>query len=62
MAGIATAALVGAGISAAGGIVGGLIGGRARRREQKRAAAEFANMKSQYQRLDTSNPLSLIHI
>ena len=48
MAGIATAALVGAGISAAGGIVGGLIGGRARRREQKRAADEKSISKARH--------------
>lgn len=56
MAGIATAAIVGAGLSAVGGIAGGLIGGRKRRREQKAAEAEFNAMKSRYQALDTSNP------
>jgi len=56
MAGIATAALIGAGISAAGGIVGGLVGGRKRRREQKAAERELNEMKSRYQALDTSNP------
>lgn len=56
MAGIATAAIVGAGLSAVGGIAGGLIGGRKRRREQKAAEAEFNQMKSRYQALDTSNP------
>ena len=56
MAGIATAAIIGASISAAGGIAGGLIGGRKRRREQEAAEAEFRQMKSRYQALDTSNP------
>lgn len=56
MAGIATAAIIGAGVSAVGGIVGGLIGGRRRRREQEAARAEFNAMKSRYQALDTSNP------
>lgn len=56
MAGIATAAIIGAGVSAVGGIVGGLIGGGKRRREQKAAEAEFNAMKSRYQALDTSNP------
>lgn len=56
MAGIATAALIGAGVSAVGGIVGGLIGGGKRRREQKAAEQEFNAMKSRYQALDTSNP------
>lgn len=56
MAGIATAAIIGAGVSAVGGIVGGLIGGRRRRREQEAAQAEFNAMKSRYQALDTSNP------
>ena len=56
MAGIATAAAIGAGVSAVGGIVGGLIGGRRRRKEQKAAAAEFNAMKSRYQAIDTSNP------
>lgn len=56
MAGIATAAIVGAGLSAAGGIAGGLIGGRKRRKEQEAAEAEFNAMKSRYQALDTSNP------
>ena len=56
MAGIATAAAIGAGVSAVGGIVGGLIGGRRRRKEQEAAAAEFNAMKSRYQAIDTSNP------
>ena len=56
MAGIATAALRGAGISAAGGIAGGLIGGGRRRAEQRAAAAEFDAMKARYNSLDTSNP------
>ena len=56
MAGIVTAAVIGAGLSAAGGIAGGLIGGRKRRREQAAAEAEFNQMKSRYQALDTSNP------
>ena len=56
MAGIVTAAAIGAGLSAAGGIAGGLIGGRKRRREQAAAEAEFNRMKSRYQALDTSNP------
>lgn len=56
MAGITTAAAVGAGVSAVGGIVGGLIGGRRRRKEQEAAAAEFNAMKSRYQAIDTSNP------
>jgi hypothetical protein len=56
MAGIATAAIIGASISAAGGIAGGLIGGGKRRAEQKAAAAEFNAMKARYNNLDTSNP------
>jgi len=56
MAGIATAAIIGAGVSAAGGIVGGLIGGRRRKREQEAAEREFNAMKSRYQAIDTSNP------
>ena len=56
MAGIATAAIIGAGISAAGGIAGGLIGGRRRKREQEAAEREFNAMKSRYQAIDTSNP------
>jgi hypothetical protein len=40
MAGIATAAIIGAGISAAGGIAGGLIGGGRRRAEQRAAQGE----------------------
>ena len=56
MAGIVTAAAIGAGLSAAGGIAGGLIGGRKRRKEQEAAEAEFNAMKSRYQALDTSNP------
>ena len=56
MAGIATAAIIGAGISAAGGIAGGLIGGGRRRAEQRAAAAEFNAMKARYNSLDTSNP------
>lgn len=39
-----------------GGIAQGIIGGRARRREQRAAQAEFNQMKSRYQALDTSNP------
>jgi hypothetical protein len=56
MAGIATAAIIGAGVSAAGGIVGGLIGSRRRKREQEAAEREFNAMKSRYQAIDTSNP------
>tara|TARA_A200000159_G_scaffold132510_1_gene130115 strand:- start:1506 stop:2123 length:618 start_codon:yes stop_codon:yes gene_type:complete len=56
MAGIATAAIIGASVSAAGGIAGGLIGGGRRRAEQKAAAAEFDAMKARYNSLDTSNP------
>jgi hypothetical protein len=56
MAGIATAAIIGAGISAAGGIAGGLIGSRRRKKEQQAAEAEFNAMKSRYQAIDTSNP------
>jgi len=52
MAGIATAAAVG-GIIKMGA---GLIGGRKRRREERRAQAEFNAMKDRYSQLDTSNP------
>lgn len=52
MAGIATAA-VASGVIKMGA---GLIGGRKRRREERRAQAEFNSMKQRYAELDTSNP------
>lgn len=49
-------AVIGGAAQALGGIAQGIIGGRARRREQRAAQAEFNQMKSRYQALDTSNP------
>ena len=46
-------------VSAVGGLMkigAGLIGGRKRRREERRAQAEFNSMKQRYADLDTSNP------
>jgi len=37
------------------GVAGGIIGGGARKREQRRAQAEFNKRKDQYENLDTSN-------
>jgi hypothetical protein len=48
--------LISAGVGALTGIASGLIGGRKRRREERAAQAEFNQMKSRYQALDTSNP------
>ena len=39
-----------------GSIASGIIGGGARRREQRAARKEFADRKSAFERLDTSNP------
>jgi len=48
--------VISAGVGALTGIAQGLIGGRKRRREERAAQAEFNQMKSRYQALDTSNP------
>ena len=42
--------------SGLGSIASGIIGGGARRREQRAARKEFADRKSAFERLDTSNP------
>ena len=58
MAFIATAAIVGSGISAAGGIAKlgmSLAGRKARKEEQRKARQEMEKRKQQYQNLDTSN-------
>jgi len=59
MAFITTAAIIGAGVSAAGGLakLGMSLSGRGKRiAEQKQAKAEMADRKSDYEALDTSNP------
>ena len=59
MAFITTAAIIGAGVSAAGGLakLGMSLSGRGKRiAEQKQAKAEMDAMKEEYRSLDTSNP------
>ena len=56
MAGIMTAAAIGAAVSGGSKIIGSLIGGGKRRREQKAAEAELAQQKQAFMDFQFTNP------